>query len=235
MRIHKPVLLKEVIDFWINPKILDKEKIIFVDATCGEGGHSLELLKKAKKEKWLNKLKLICIDKDPEILKLAKDNLKKFKNVIFINDGFENLDKILEELKIKKIDGILFDLGASAFHFKKANRGFSFAEDNFLNMRFDAKERKEPFKKNLKRENITAFDVVNFFSEPKLRIIIQKLGEERMAKRIASFIVERRREELIKTSKELAEIIACAIPKKKLAQKYSSGDKNISGFEDLCK
>ena len=201
---HKPVLLKKVLKYWVNVYLLSKKKRVFiVDATCGEGGHSLALLKKAQKEGWLNKLKLICLDWDEEILKRAKKRLAAFSPcVIFKNCSYLDLDKTLSRLKIKKIDGILFDLGASSFHFKKAKKGFSFQEDSLLDMRY-SKIRKE-----------TALDIVRGYSKEEIAEILKVYGEERWAKKIAEAIISVRSKKEIRTARELAEIVAQAVPRK---------------------
>jgi len=218
--IHRPVLKKEILKFWLNSKFLKNDSPIFlVDATCGEGGHSLTLLEKAKKENWLKRLILICIDLDPEILKQAKNNLKKFRDhVIFKNVNYADLAKILDELNLpagrKEINGILFDLGASSYHFKKESRGFSFRSNDPLDMRYD------------QRQKLSAFEVINRFPQNEMKNIIQKLGEERSAGRIANLIVKKRRIKPIKTTSELADIILEAIPKKFW---HIHRDKNFSG------
>lgn len=211
---HYPVLEKEVLNYWINPKILANllvgKKIFLVDATCGEGGHSLAILKKAKHEGWLNKLKLICLDADKEILGRAQTRLKEFsKNIIFANTNFINLTKIINDLNLKKVDGILFDLGISTFHYKISGRGFSFAKNEILDMRI---EKNPKFK--IQNSKLTIREILNNWSEEELRAIFKNYGEEKWAKRIAQKIVAVRVKKEIKTSFELAEIVARAIPKK---------------------
>ena len=152
---HTPVLLNEVLQF-----LKMKENGIYVDATCGEGGHSLAILNNLK-----NGL-LICIDQNEEILNRAKERLSGFTNVRFYNDTFDNLDKILENEKIDFADGILADLGISMFHLhgieeNVAPLGLSYNDDTSpLDMRLD------------KKLSITAFDVVNKFKESELASIL---------------------------------------------------------------
>ncbi|MCD6422135.1 16S rRNA (cytosine(1402)-N(4))-methyltransferase RsmH [bacterium] len=199
---HRPVLVKEVLKFWVNPKFLSCPRIVVVDATCGEGGHSLALLKKAKKEGWLFKLHLVALDRDPEILNEAKKNLNSFRRQVnFVNANFSELDKVFEELKLKHHSGILFDLGPSTFHFKKANRGFGLS-DSTLRMTYEPSAQRN------------ASRVIHEFSEEKLAEIIKRYGEERWAKRIAKAIVEARKKQKITSAKQLAEIVASAIPRK---------------------
>lgn len=196
---HLPVLKNEVLNFWVNSEISKKDNIILVDATCGEGGHSLAILQKAKKEKWLNKLQLICFDQDEEILTKAKIRLKEFQNIIFINANFINLKDELSKININKADGILFDLGISNFHYKESGRGFSFTKNEDLDMRLD------------KNQNITATRILNEWSEDELENIFRAYSEEKFSKRIAEFVVKYRP---INTTKKLSELVSAAIPTK---------------------
>ena len=200
---HFPVLKKEVLNYWLGPKTLKKEKIILIDATCGEGGHSLAILEKAKKEKWLKKLTLLCFDADKEIIKRAKKRLIKFqKNIIFVNANFNNLDKKLKKLKVFKIDGILLDLGVSMYHYKFSTRGFSLMNNEPLDMRLD------------KKQKLTAAEIINYFSELELTNIFKFFGEEKWSKKIAQKIISEREIKKIESSQELADIISKAIPVK---------------------
>lgn len=201
---HKPVLLKEVLKYWVDPLLVKKrKKIVLVDATCGEGGHSLALLQKAEKEGWLKKLKLICLDWDGDILKIAKKRLAKYNSqVIFINSSYVALDRVLCRLGVGKIDGILFDFGASTYHFKKAKKGFSFQDKSLLDMRY-SKETKD-----------TAFEVVNEYPEEKIAEILKIYGEERWAKKIAQNIVKARLNGKIQTAQELTKIVLQSIPRR---------------------
>ncbi len=219
--IHKPVLVREVLKYWVNPVLVsDKRKlVVVVDATCGEGGHSLALLKKAQKEGWLKKLQLVCLDWDPKIIERAKANLKKFaRNVIFKEGNYRDLKSILNSLDIYQIDGILFDLGASTFHFKKAERGFSFSEPSFLDMRYTPNNK------------LTAEKVINEFPPEKLIEIIKRYGEETRAPTIVKAIVRARAQKRIKTAKELAQIIAEAIPKRFWPRKIHPATKTFQAL-----
>ncbi|MFQ3549837.1 MAG: 16S rRNA (cytosine(1402)-N(4))-methyltransferase RsmH [Armatimonadota bacterium] len=195
---HKPVLLNEVLAL-IDPK----PGGVFVDATCGGGGHSEEILKKI-----LPQGLLIGIDKDSEALNYAKERLKKYsENLILVKSNFSDLLKILKDQNIEKIDGILFDLGVSS-HQLDSSRGFSFMRDEQLDMRMD------------KDEDIpTAKDIVNFWSKESLVDIFRKYGEERYSEKIASAILERRKNSPIETTLELANIIKDSVP-----SKYRYGD-----------
>lgn len=189
---HVSVLLEETIE------ALDiKEDGIYVDCTLGGGGHSYEILKKLS-----TKGRLIGIDQDTSALKAAGEKLKEFNNVTYVHNNFYNIDEILKELNIEKVDGIMMDLGVSSYQLDEAERGFSYMKDAPLDMRMD-------------RDNsISAYDVVNFYSEAQLSKLIKEYGEDKFAKRIANFIVDRRKKETIKTTLELVSVLRAAIPAK---------------------
>lgn len=184
---HIPVLLKEVLEH-LNPKSGQN----FIDATVGNGGHAVAIL-----EKTAPGGKLIAIDRDPESLARAKSNLKAFENrVLFINDSFGNIKAVVEKLGIKPICGIIFDLGMSSEQLENSGRGFSFQKDEILDMRFNP------------RMPVTAEDIVNDYTEKELAEIFEKWGEEPQAGFIAHTIAENRKKKRIKTTTELADIIA---------------------------
>lgn len=189
---HVSVLLNECIE-----GLNIKENGIYVDGTLGGGGHSLEVLKNLSSEGLL-----IGIDQDTDALKAAGIRLQDFNNVKYVHSNFYNIDKVLSDLEIEKIDGMLMDLGVSSYQLDTGDRGFSYMQDAELDMRMN-------------RENdLSAYEVVNDYSEEEIYRIIRDYGEEKFAKRIARFIVERREEEPIKTTLELVEIIKAAIPAK---------------------
>jgi len=188
---HKPVLLSEVIEY-LNLK--DGSKVL--DCTCGEGGHSFEIAKKLNGEGIL-----ICNDKDSDLVKIASKRLEQFKNVYFINEGFENIDKISIESGIDKFDAILADLGMSMYHFANKRKGFSFDSEYPLTMTY-AKSDKVKY---------TAYEVINNFPVKELTNIIFKYGEEPMARKIANLICEYRQKKKIKTPKELADLIRIGV------------------------
>ena len=190
---HKPVLLEECIE-----GLNIKSDGIYVDGTLGGAGHSKEILEKLSK-----KGKLIGIDRDEEALEAAKQNLKKFENVIYIHDNHDNIKKILESLSIEKVDGILLDLGVSSYQLDERNRGFSYLGENKLDMRMD------------KSQELTAKTVVNTYKEDRLANIIYEYGEERFSRVIAKNICEYRKNKKIETTKELTQIIEKSIPKSK--------------------
>ncbi len=189
---HTTVLLNEAVE------ILDiKPYAIYVDATLGGAGHSLEIVKK------LTSGKLICFDQDISAIDTAKERLKDFNDkTVLIHSNFENLKAELSKLKIENIDGFLVDLGVSSHQLDVAERGFSYMQDAPLDMRMD------------KRAEFSAYDVINTYSEMELKRVIKDYGEENWAARIAKLIVERRKIAPIKTTFELVDVIKSAIPKK---------------------
>lgn len=189
---HVSVLLNECIE------ALDiKENGIYVDCTLGGAGHSSYILKNLSTDGML-----IGIDQDKDALSAAKDRLKNFENVKYVHNNFYNIDAILNELGIEKVDGILADLGVSSYQLDEASRGFSYMQDAPLDMRMN-------------RDNdFSAYEIINNYNEEDLYKIIKDYGEERFAKRIANFIVNRRAEKPIETTFELVDIIKAAIPAK---------------------
>ena len=187
---HVSVLLNECIE------ALDiKENGIYVDCTLGGAGHSSHIVKHLSKDGTL-----IGIDQDQDALKAAKERLKEFENVKYVHNNFYNIDSILNELDIEKVDGILMDLGVSSYQLDEASRGFSYMHDAPLDMRMN-------------RDNdFSAYQIVNNYSEDELYKIIKDYGEERFAKRIANIIINRRVEKPIETTFELVDIIKAAIP-----------------------
>ena len=131
----------------------------------------------------------------------AKEKLKQFSNVKYIHDNHDNIDKILEELEIQNVDGILLDLGVSSYQLDERNRGFSYLGENELDMRMD------------KSQELTAKTVVNTYQEKELANLIYEYGEERFSRQIAKNICKYRNEKTIETTKQLVEIIENSIPK----------------------
>ena len=164
----------------------------------GGAGHSKEIIKKLS-----NKGVLIGIDRDKEALQAAKNNLKEFTNVKYIHDNHDNIKEILDKLDIKKVDGILLDLGVSSYQLDERNRGFSYLGENELDMRMD------------KTQSLTAKEVINTYEEEKLANIIYEYGEERFSRQIAKNICIERKKTTINTTKQLVEIIENSIPKSK--------------------
>lgn len=190
---HIPVLLEESISYLITDK-----KGIYVDATFGLGGHSKRILENISKEGLL-----IAIDKDVDAINIGMEKFKDYKNLKLIHSSFSKLDSVLGDLGIKEIDGILFDFGVSSMQVDDPQRGFSYNLDSFLDMRMD------------RTKNLSAYDVVNKYSEQELERIIKEYGEERFAKRIAKAIVKQREIKPISTTQELNSLINKVVPRPK--------------------
>lgn len=189
---HISVMLNECID-----ALNIKQDGIYVDCTLGGAGHSSHIVKKLS-----SKGRLIGIDQDKDALRAAGERLKDFENVIYVHNNFYNIDCILNDLGIEKVDGILMDLGVSSYQLDTGERGFSYMQDAPLDMRMN-------------RENsLSAFEIINDYSEAELHRIIKEYGEERFAKRIAGFITKEREKKPIETTFELVDIIKAAIPAK---------------------
>ena len=193
IKMHIPVLLKESTEC-LNPKQGD----VILDATINGGGHSEEMLKMIGE-----KGKLIGIDQDDEVLNKLKKKWKDRKNILLARDNFRNLDKVLESLKIEKINGALFDIGVSSSQIDESGRGFSFQKDEPLLMTM--KSRIEP-------DDLTAKEIVNIWSEKDLADTIWKYGEERFSRRIAKNIVRRRKAKKFETTMELVDAIRESVP-----------------------
>lgn len=188
---HYSVMLKETVDG------LDiKPDGVYVDCTAGGGGHSLEIVKRLSE-----KGHLYAIDQDINAIEAASVRLRDYLDrVTFVHDNFVNVKEALAEYGVHKIDGALIDLGVSSYQLDTPERGFSYISDAPLDMRMNQSAR------------ISAYDVVNTYSEKELKEIIYKYGEERFAPRIASFIVNERERNPIETTAELADIVSRAIP-----------------------
>lgn len=188
---HVSVLLNEVIE-----GLNIKEDGIYVDGTLGGAGHSSEIVKRLKSGK------LIGIDQDLNALEKASMVLSEYKdNIILKHSNYENIDRVLEDVGIDKVDGILLDLGVSSHQLDEESRGFSHNKDAQLDMRMDS------------TSTFSAWDVVNKYTQKELETIIWNYGEDRWAKRIAEFIVEERNIKPIDTTFELVSAIKKAIPK----------------------
>ena len=162
------------------------------------GGHSKEIAKKLSAQG-----RLIAIDRDTEALEAAKENLKEFSNITYIHGNHDDLKNILEELAINKVDGILLDLGVSSYQLDERERGFSYMGEAKLDMRMD------------QTQDLTAYDVVNSYSEEKLVQILQEYGEEKFARQIVRNIIKERKQKPIETTLQLVSIIENSIPKAK--------------------
>ncbi len=178
--VHTPVMLNEVLSF------IAKDSKIAVDATLGEGGHTKAMLD-------LN-LEVHSFERDSIILEIAKNRLKNYDKFYYYNNTYDNIINELDESLIGNIDFILYDLGVSLFHFKKAERGFSFKDNAKLDMRIGINEK-------------SAYDIVNGYTKEELERIFRDYGEINNAKKIANIIVKERNIRKIETSRELENII----------------------------
>lgn len=187
---HQPVLLKEVL-----ANLVIDHSGIYIDATFGRGGHSVEILQLID-----NKGNLICIDKDPEAIQVA--TALQDKRIIVRQGSFKRIKEWVEELNMTgKISGILLDLGVSSPQLDNPLRGFSFLKDGPLDMRMDLTQK------------FTAADWINHAKEAEIAQVLYEYGEERFARRIAKAIVNERVQMPIVTTKRLAEIVSRANPK----------------------
>lgn len=187
---HFSVLKRETIDL-LNVK----DGGIYVDGTLGGAGHSKAILDSAKVQR------LIGIDQDEEALEFSKEFLKDYSNVTFVHGNFKDIDSILDSLKISSVDGILVDIGVSSYQIDTAERGFSFRQDARLDMRMDTSK------------PLSAYEVVNEYTEEKLAEIIRDYGEEKFAKNIARHITKARLSNPIETTKQLEDIVLSAVPR----------------------
>ena len=163
---HKSVLFDEAI-----AALESNENKIIADGTAGGGGHSREIAKTAKR--------LIAIDQDPDAIKVLNERLGSFENVSIVHSNFSDIKKILADLNISGIDGLLLDLGVSSFQLDNGDRGFSFHQDAPLDMR-------------MSKTGLSAYDVVNNYDEKSLSDVIWKYGEEKFSRSIARNIVKAR-------------------------------------------
>ncbi len=188
---HTSVLLYECID-----SLNIRDGYTYVDCTAGGGGHSLEIAKRLGPNS-----RLICFDRDQNAIAAATERLSDYLDkVTFVNENFSSIGAVLDDMHITNLGGVLADLGCSSHQFDMPERGFSYMHDSLLDMRMDV------------NSPLTAYTVVNTYSEDALKRIIFEYGEERYAHRIASAIIAKRTVNPIKTTLELSEIIKNAIP-----------------------
>ena len=207
---HIPVLLNEAID---NLNI--KPDGIYVDATLGGGGHSSAILSKLS-----NKGYLYSFDIDDYSIMRAKEKLSEVgkSNFTIIKSNFSLMKEKLNEIGIEGVDGILYDLGVSSFDFDIAEKGFSYNHDGKLDMRMDSTIK------------ISAWDVVNKYSENEISKIIYIYGDEKFSREIARKIVEERNKKPIDTTFELVDVIKDALPKKELIKKGHPAKKTFQAL-----
>ena len=191
---HESVLLEEVIR-GLNIKPWG----IYVDGTLGGGGHSYRIA-----EKLTEGGRLIGIDQDRDALQAAGQRLDPFRDrVTLVHDNYEHMGRVLSDLRIDKIDGILLDLGVSSYQLDTPERGFSYNTDAPLDMRMDRDD-----------NALTAREIVNTWSAGELSDILRDYGEERYARAIAANIVKEREKAPLETTGQLSEIVRRSIPKK---------------------
>ena len=192
---HKSVMVNEVVNALnINPNG------IYVDCTLGGGGHSLAIGQRLDEFNG----RMICIDRDDDAIIAAAETLYPLRcGRSLCQDNFYDLDEVLDGLHIKKVDGILFDLGVSSHQIDTPERGFSYMHDAPLDMRMD------------REQKFTARDVINDYDEERLIKIFHDYGEERFSKRIAAAICRARKISPIKTTGELVKLIEQTVPRTK--------------------
>ncbi len=188
---HQPVMPVEVLRF------LDPEPgMVILDGTTGEAGHSRLIAEKIGADG-----RLICLDLDSSLIEIARENLTGVEaGVDLVNINFKRFKEALDDLGVAGLDGILVDLGVASYHFDTPERGFSFRFDGPLDMRLNRKQ------------ELTAEEVINNYSEKELAGIFAGYGEERRARHIARAIIKERGERPIKTTTELADLISEVAP-----------------------
>jgi len=192
-RIHTPVLLERCIEL-LGPALL-RPGAVFVDATLGMGGHSAGILER------FPEATLVGLDRDPEALAIAGERLERFGNrVHLVHTVYDGIRDAVEGLGFETVDGVLFDLGVSSLQLDRVERGFSYSKDAPLDMRMDS------------TSELTAETVLAEYSEADLRRIFRDYGEEKLAGRYASRIVEAREHEPLTRSGQLVDIITKATP-----------------------
>ena len=186
-------MLKEVL-WWFNIR----ERGVYLDCTVGAGGHSRAILDEMR-----GKVRIIGIDRDEEALKIASQELKEYKEqTTLIKANFRDLPQVIKEENVGLVNGIIYDLGLSSMQLDSQTRGFSFRWTAPLDMRMDSSQA------------LTAAHLVGELSQKELEDIFFELGEERWARRIAEFIIEERRQNPIKTTSNLLEVMRRAVPAK---------------------
>ena len=186
---HEPVLKEEALSFLVTAK-----NGIYLDGTLGGGGHSEAILKNIHKSG-----RLIALDLDNDAIHFSRTRLKH-KNFLVEQANFKNLGEVLKKLKINRVHGILLDLGVSSYQIDTAEKGFSYRASGKLDMRMNSKQQ------------LTAHEIANTFSEEKLCEIFKKYGEERRYRAISRVIIREREKNVIETTTDLQEIISAVLP-----------------------
>lgn len=212
---HISVLQKELLS---QLKPLKNEN--FIDATFGAGGHSLLLLEKNRPSG-----RVLGIEADPSIYEKFQNEQsvgipeKIIERLILVNDSYVNLEKIVEENEFFPINGILFDLGLSSWHLDECNRGFSFKRDEPLDMRYDAE-----------RNPLTAFEIINYWPEERIKKVLEEYGEESFAGEIAKTLVAKREVKPVRTTLDLVEVIRESVPPWYRKKKIHFATKSFQGL-----
>ena len=206
--VHKPVLLRECMEaLHIRPDGT------YLDGTLGGAGHAEQIVRR------LTTGRLIGVDQDETALCAAGERLAPYiGRVTLVRDNFRNLKRILQDLQIPQLDGILLDLGVSSPQLDDGGRGFSYLEDAPLDMRMD------------RRAGLTAYEVVNTWPREELRRILYQYGEERYAPQIAAAIDRRRWQRPVATTLELAELIRSAMPPQALREKQHPAKRSFQAI-----
>lgn len=189
--VHRSVLLAEVVE-WLDLR----DGVTIVDGTVGAGGHTAAIADRVGPTG-----RVIGLDRDPEMLELAA-RATEGRPVTLVQSSYSDLDRVLGDLELDGVDGIVLDLGLSSDQLAWGHRGFSFAGDGPLDMRYDP------------RAPVSAADLVNDLDAEELARIIYEFGEERHSRRIARKIVEARRVEPIVTTARLADVVRSGVPGK---------------------
>ncbi|MDD5711297.1 MAG: 16S rRNA (cytosine(1402)-N(4))-methyltransferase RsmH [Smithellaceae bacterium] len=206
---HQPIMAREVV-----ASLNCKRGGIYVDGTVGGGGHSLAILKATEPDGIV-----IGIDTDDEAIAFASERLCFFGDRARLRKAnFSSLDRVLDDMDIRQVDGIILDVGVSSHQLESASRGFSFALEGPLDMRMDT------------ANTTTAAHIVNNHPEEELKRIIREYGEEPMARRIARAIVIRRQTAPIETTAELASLIASAISGRRARTKIHPATKTFQAL-----
>ncbi len=206
---HIPVMHKEIAEYLRLPL-----GGICVDATLGMGGHTRLLASQVGPTG-----KIIAIDRDRQSIETAKQNLAEVADrIIFVQDDFRNIDRILDSLNIKNIDGVVLDLGISSFQLDNEKRGFSIKANGPLDMRMD------------QESWLSAYDLINSLSEKELSLILKDYGQERWHNRIARRLVQERSLRPIETTKDLSDIVLKSIPSGVKWQKIHPATRTFQAF-----
>jgi 16S rRNA (cytosine1402-N4)-methyltransferase len=187
---HQPVMVKKVLE-----DLITDTGGLYVDGTVGTGGHSEAIGRRASSQ-----ARLICLDRDEEAIRISGERLAFLgERVHLVKASYAETDRVLEDLKIEKVQGVLLDLGMSTHQLEGSGRGFSFSRDEVLDMRMDLDD------------EVTARQMVNSLSAKELEKILWTYGEERRARRIARAIERERKRRPIETSLQLASLVESVV------------------------